>query len=355
MDEIEDGSIPQDTLIEMAAYTTKELNDNVFFTINDIIQQSLDTNEKNYYAQEMYKMQTYDKATYYTYGLLQEEGREELQDYYLKIRIDNNTNAFVIETLDTEEYEKAKEGKISTIENTEIRRTKNNHYEVRSFSSEEIARKYIKDYIVKIKYMPNTAFDLLESTYKNKKFRNIEEFKNYIEKNSNRFSNFIMQKYQCEVQENSLEYTVLDRYENYYKIIVYNTLNYKIILDDYTNESAEYLEEYKNAKETDKIATCISKFIKHINAKEYTQAYQYLDESFKINHFNTIEKFEEYVKNHLFDYNIEQVKSAEKYGDVYSCKVNIKSGVGVSAEEKDITIMIKLLEDTKFVMSFTIE
>lgn len=355
VDDLEDGSIPQDTLVEMDKYTVKETNDNMFFTINDIIQQSLKTNQKDYYAQEMYRIQTYDRATYYTYGLLKEEGKEKLQDYYLKIRMDNNNYTFEIEPLDIREYNTAKEGKINTIENTEIKKTKDNQYEMKSISSEEIARRYIKDYILKIKYMQNTAFDLLDSTYKNKKFRNIEEFKSYIEKNSNRFDNFIMQKYQCEVQENLLEYTVLDRYENCYKILVYDTLNYKMILDDYTDEDAEYLEEYKNAKETDKVATCISKFIKQINAKEYTQAYQYLEETFKKNNFNTVEKFEKYIKSYLFDYNIETIKSAEKYGDVYSCKVNIKSGVGVSAEEKDITIMIKLLEDTKFVMSFNVK
>lgn len=355
MDDIEDGSIPQDTFETLDEYTTKETNDNIFFTINDIIQKSLESNTKNYYAQEMYKIQAEDRAVYYTYGLIQDEEKEELQDYYLKVRIDNNNNTFTTEILELEEYQKAKTGRVNENPNTKIVKTKDNHYEMRSFSSEEIARRYIKDYMLKIKYTPNTAYELLESEYRNKKFRNIEEFRNYIEKNSNRFINFIMQKYQCEVQEDSLEYTVLDRYENYYKIIVYDTLNYKIILDNYTNESAEYIKEYNNAKETDKIATCIAKFVKLINAKEYAQAYQYLDQTFRKNNFDTVEKFEEYIKQYLFDYNIETVQSAEKYENVYSCKVNIKSGVGLAAEERNMTIMIKLLENTNFTMSFNIQ
>lgn len=348
--------IPQDTLIELDENTVKEKNDNIFFSISDLIQSSVDKEETYYYAQEIYTIQTYEKATYYTYGVLEESGKNNLQDYYQKVQVDFNNNTFLIETLSIEEFRKAKNGEINQIDENAIQKTDNNEYTLKSFSTEEIARRYVKDYMLKVKYMPDTAFTLLNEEYKTRKFGNdVQEFKKYIQSNADRFANFTMNKYQVEVQENSLEYIVLDYYDNYYKIIVYDTLNYKIILDDYTIEDDEYVQQYIEADETDKIATCISKVIKLINAKEYTQVYQYLDDTFKQNNFNTVDKFQQYIENRLFNYNIETIETAEKIGEVYSCKVKIKSGVGVSALETQMMFVIKLLEGTDFVMSFNVE
>lgn len=280
---------------------------------------------------------------------------ETIEKYYLKVRVDNNHNTFLTEELSEEEYKKAKNGEIKEINTEEIQPKGDNTYTLKSFSSEDIARRYIKDYTLKVKYLPNTAFELLEDTYKTKKFQKIDEFQNYVQRNKDRFQNFVMSKYGCEVQEDSIEYTVLDLKDNYYKIIVYDALNYKIILDNYTIETEEYIEEYNNASEENKVATCISKFIKLVNAKEYSQIYNFLDNTFKQNNFNTIEKFESYMENNFFNNNIVTIESAEKIGEVYSCKVTIKSGVGVAAEEKKLSIMIKLLEGTDFVISFNIE
>ena len=341
----------QDTLIELEEYTSREKNDNVFFSISDIIQKQI--NDVQYYGQEMYTIQDYTHATYYTYGLILKE--EKVEDYYLKVTVDNINNLFLTEQLNREEYNKAKNGEIKEINNKEIPKTDNNTYTLKSFSSEEISRRYIKDYMLKVKYLPNIAFELLEDSYRIKKFQTVDEFKNYILRNENRFQNFVMSKYECAVQENSIEYTVLDINNNYYKIIAYSTLNYKIVLDNYTIDTKEYVEKYNSASEDSKITTCISKFIKLVNAKEYSQIYNYLDTTFKQNNFNTIEKFENYMKSNFFNNNIVTIESKEKIGDIYSCKVVIKSGVGLSAEEKSISIMIQLLEGTDFVMSFSIE
>lgn len=355
---IETNEIPQDTLIELEEYTTKEKNVNVFFSINDTIQKLLDETKKEtvyYYAQEIYKIQTYQKATYYTYGLIQKENKGEVEEYYLKVNVDITNNTFFTEELSEKEYNEAKDGKINKIEFDVIKKSDNNQYELKNISSEEIARRYVKDYILKVKYMPDKAFELLYDDYKNEKFKNSTDFKEYVQKNSARFNNLVIQKYQCEVKEEYLEYTVMDQYNNYYKIIVYSALDYKIVLDNYTLEEQEYIEKYNNASEQEKVAICISKFIKLINSKEYEEAYKKLDTTFKKNKFDSVEKFKNYIKNELFNYNIATIQSEDKIGDVYTCKVKIKSGVGVSAEEKEITVVMKLLEGTDFVMSFNVE
>ena len=153
-DDIEDQNIPQDTLITLETNTIKEENSNIFFTINDLIQNSIAKEEKDsyYYAQEIYKIQNYEYATYYIYGVIQKENVKKLEDYYLKINIDYKNNTFLEEKLSIEEYQKAQRGEIKTVKTTPITKSKDNNYQVKVFSSEEIARRYIKDYMLKVQY-----------------------------------------------------------------------------------------------------------------------------------------------------------------------------------------------------------
>lgn len=225
------SSGPQDNRIKLESHTTKEKNDNVFFSIADIVQNVISQEKKDaiYYAQEIYTMQDYKYATYYTYGFVQE--KEQLREYYLKVRVDTVNNTFLTENLTTEEYNKAKVGEITKNEQTPIANNGNNEYELKSPTSRGISQRYIADYILKLNYKPDMAFELLEANYKNKNFKTIEQFKEYIQKNKERFDNIQIETAKCEVKENSLEYTVLDDNNHYYKIIVDNTLNYHIILD----------------------------------------------------------------------------------------------------------------------------
>lgn len=222
---------PQDNKIKLESNTTKEKNDNIFFSIADIVQSAIKKEKPNamYYAQAIYTMQDYNYATYYTYGFVQDKSK--LKDAYLKVRVDMINNTFVTEKLTIEEYNKAKMGEITQSEQTKIPSNGNNQYEIKSPTSRGIAQRYIADYILKLNNRPDMAFELLEENYKNKNFKTIEEFKQYIQKNKERFDNIQIETAKCEVKEDSLEYTILDEKGNYYKIIVYNALNYNIVLE----------------------------------------------------------------------------------------------------------------------------
>ena len=205
-----------------------------------------------------------------------------------------------------------------------------------------------------MKYIPDVAFGTLDEEYRNKKFSNIDEFKSYIKNNSERFDDFIIRSYGREATENITNYEVEDINNYYYKIKASSGMDYTIILDDYTVESNEYVQKYNSSSDSTKIATCINKFFKLIDSKEYKSAYAYLDDTFKQKNFDTVGKFETYAKQNFFNNNTVTISSAEKVGDIYSCKVQIKSGVSVAAMSKDITVIIKLKENTDFVMSFSI-
>lgn len=311
-------------------------------------------NIEKYYIQEMCAFETSTMSEYYTYGFILKENNDKPENYYFKVCKDSSNSTFSVSPLKIDEYNKAKEGKINKTENESIKSNLYNKYNYNLYSGKDVVEKYINDFIFKMKYIPDVAFGTLDEEYRNKKFSNIDEFKSYIKNNSERFDDFIIRSYGREATENITNYEVEDINNYYYKIKASSGMDYTIILDDYTVESNEYVQKYNSSSDSTKIATCINKFFKLIDSKEYKSAYAYLDDTFKQKNFDTVGKFETYAKQNFFNNNTVTISSAEKVGDIYSCKVQIKSGVSVAAMSKDITVIIKLKENTDFVMSFSI-
>ena len=311
-------------------------------------------NIEKYYIQEMCAFETSTMSEYYTYGFILKENNDKPENYYFKVCKDSSNSTFSVSPLKIDEYNKAKEGKINKTENESIKSNLYNKYNYNLYSGKDVAEKYINDFIFKMKYIPDVAFGTLDEEYRNKKFSNIDEFKSYIKNNSERFDDFIIRSYGREATENITNYEVEDINNYYYKIKASSGMDYTIILDDYTVESNEYVQKYNSSSDSTKIATCVNKFFKLIDSKEYKSAYAYLDDTFKQKNFDTVGKFETYAKQNFFNNNTVTISSAEKVGDIYSCKVQIKSGVSVAAMSKDITVIIKLKENTDFVMSFSI-
>ncbi len=311
-------------------------------------------NIEKYYIQEMCAFETSTMSEYYTYGFILKENNDKPENYYFKVCKDSSNSTFSVSPLKIDEYNKAKGGKINKTENESIKSNLYNKYNYNLYSGKDVAEKYINDFIFKMKYIPDVAFGTLDEEYRNKKFSNIDEFKSYIKNNSERFDDFIIRSYGREATENITNYEVEDINNYYYKIKASSGMDYTIILDDYTVESNEYIQKYNSSSDSTKIATCINKFFKLIDSKEYKSAYAYLDDTFKQKNFDTVGKFETYAKQNFFNNNTVTISSAEKVGDIYSCKVQIKSGVSVAAMSKDITVIIKLKENTDFVMSFSI-
>lgn len=262
----EEEDIPQDTFVETDENILKEKDGNVFFSVGDMIQLMFDyisednkeaiynitnkeyiknnnislgncillyantKNKINYYGQEIYTKINSNNMIYYTYGYLLEEGKELLQDYYLKVIVDINRNTFSVEPLLLEEYNEKKNGNIEQIEKIDIEKNVYNIYALKNLFSEELVKRYMNDYILKLNYKPDQAYDILEEHYKNENFSSEESFKQYIETNKNRFEDFTIQSYQSEIQKDSIQYTVLDQKNNSYKIIVYNALEYRIVM-----------------------------------------------------------------------------------------------------------------------------
>lgn len=308
-----------------------------------------------YYIQEVYYVTNNQSVEYFVKGIVQND--YQTTDTYTKVINDKKNGSYALEPILLDEYSKVKENEtISNFTSINIQQNSNNIFSIQEFSEEYIARKIVADYQLKLKYMPELAYEMMNDEYKNAKFGNVEEFKKYVESNKKRIDEFIISGYKIKTEDETTDIYISDINNNRYLFKIQSSLlEYEVILNSYTVESDEYIEKYSKLTNEQKVNECINKFLKLLNEKEYKFAYEYIDEDFKNSNFNTIDKFEEYIKKNLFDNNIGTIKDMKKIGNVYSCRVNIKSSVALSALEKNVIIIIRLNEGTDFTISFSFE
>lgn len=375
---------PQDTPIDLNEYIEEETNYNVVFAVDDYINVMLELeNDSNsevimqmvsnyqmieqmnikdkqsiFYIQEIYARKSLERVSYFVRGILRninEDYTEDLSEVYFKVDIDYATNAALINALDKDTYEQEIHDTESTVEDFNIELNDYNSFEQGFYTTEMVCNKYLSDFIIKLKYDRELAFEFVDDEYKEQKFNNdLSAFNEYINNNQDRLYNVTIQRYLKDIKENSIEYTILDTYGNYYIIDCAGGLDYKIMLDNYTIETEEFISAYEQASEQEKVTTNISKVVQSINTKDYEQIYNKLDATFRQNNFSDLDTFETYMQENFFSFNNMEVQSIEKISDNYVCEVTLSSGYGVASEQTTKTFIMQLKEGTDFVMSFTV-
>ena len=127
-----------------------------------------------------------------------------------------------------------------------------------------------------------------------------------------------------------------------------------IKLDTYTINTSEFNEKYNKGNEQIKVGMNIEKIITALNNNDYNYVYNKLDNSFKNNNFKTVNKFESYIRENIFDKNIAEYEKFTEEGQTYIYELKLKESED-STETKNMTVIMKLLEDNDFTMSFNIE
>ena len=83
--------------------------------------------------------------------------------------------------------------------------------------------------------------------------------------------------------------------------------------------------------------------------------YSKLDDTFKQNYFNTLAKFETYMKQHFYANNQVKYGSFEKSGQIYVYHIRISDRNNENAQVISMKILMQLKTGTDFVMSFSVE
>lgn len=276
-----------------------------------------------------------------------------LDEIYIIVNLDVINNTFSIEPI-LDEYNSIDEIKISNI-NKEIESNDDNEYSKDNYTYENRAREYFITYKRLALSKPEILYNYMEKEYRNKRWNNLDNFKKYIEENKNNIIKTKLNEYLVNVEQDYTQFVCKDQYENYYIFDEKLPMQFNLKLDTYTLTTEKFKETYKKANDIEKVQLDVDKFIKMMNSHDYINIYKYLSEGFKENYFKTEEQFEQYIKSIFYKYNKVTYKDITKKGsDIYTASIQIEDLTGENNEIKEFNIIIQLIDEENFIMSFGI-
>ena len=284
------------------------------------------------------------------------DARINEEELKLLIKLDKTNNTFSIFLEDfIEKYNYSKEMNKEDINiNTEsIQKNEYNGNIKINATDSYIVSQYFSDYKMKMLYDTEEAYNLLDQTYREKKYGEFNNFKSYIDNNRNSIGFASISKYQKSETDETTQYVCIDTNGKYYIFMEDSPAKYKVALDTYTIDLPEFLDKYENNSNLIKAGLNIQKVFDAINDKDYRYFYNKLDSTFRQNNFPTEESFEEYVEKN-FTNNQLVYENGEESGDLYIYDVTVSEGTESNKQAVKKTFIVKLLEGTDFVMSFNV-
>lgn len=288
---------------------------------------------------------------YVAYGIVQNLNNEYIEDIYIFVNLDFKNKTYSIEPIE-KKYNSIDE---INIENDNILINKNNY---NTYIAQKITNQYVtNEYFLLFKNLslskPEIIFNLMSIEYREKRFGDLESFKEYLNNNKEEISKINLKEYLVNTYENYIEYVAKDQFGNLYIFNEYNNQSINIKLDTYTLVEDKFLKEYTKGNDQKKVQMNIDKFIQMINRHDYITSYNYISEGFKNNYLRKQEDFEKCIKNNFFDYNKIEFKAYEKKGsNIYVYDIILTDLTGESSDVREISIIMQLNEDINFEMSF---
>lgn len=287
---------------------------------------------------------------YLTHGYITDSGYNYIKDIILIVNLDFDNNTFSIEPVDDEaDFDNFE---LDKNDMEQIEKNNNNVFKYVQATQEEISKKYL-DYFKKMA-LSNTEelYNYLNEEYRDKRFENLENFQKYIENNRDTIKTLTLQKYLLNSYEGYDEYVCTDEFENLYIFREYGPLDYEILLDTYTIPTEKFKETYDKSGDQYKVAMNVDRWIQMINNRDYKTAYSYLDETFRNNNFGSEEAFEQYMRERYpSHYDFELGESTETNG-TYTQTIDLTDISGEDGAVIENTIIMQLLDNYEFVMSF---
>ena len=300
-------------------------------------------NKDDNYNVKTYKVSTLSIETY---------NRQNFSYIYFIVNIDEKNNTFSIEPVnDKDELDNIKiDYKMENIEKKD-----NNIFLNVGSTQEEIAADYFSNYKNILLSDANLAYNYLDKNYKEKRFENIDEFNKYVKKNKEIFERMRLEKYEVKYYDDYFQYICVDQFENFYVFNEKETTNFNVLLDIYTIEFPEVIEQYDSTNEKGKCTLNIEKIKQALNSGDYKYVYGKLADSFKNNNYKTQEEFENYMKQAIYNNIIIEYGEFSNEGSTYIYDIKIKDANNEESQIINMQIIMQLKENRDFVMSFSIK
>lgn len=294
---------------------------------------------------------------YFVQGTLREKSSGKITKFELMIKLDKKNRTFSVFLEDyyrTEFKEFPVEKEIVLKDIEDIEKNEDNIFSYESISEEE----YVKDLISKYKeealYNTELAYEHLHEEYRNKRFKTKDGFKKYIDSNIANIVKLNLSSYKKTARDDYIQYICKDQNGKYYIFREKSVMNYELILDTYTIELPEVIENYNKLINIEKAGYNVQICIEAINNKDYSYIYSKLDNEFKQNNYKTEESFIKVIEKNLYEKNKAENISSTQEGDIYIYQLKLVDEDD-NTKEQEMTFIIKLKEGTDFVMSFNIK
>ena len=320
-------------------------------TLNILLTCINKTNANYTFIKDIYVQRNDNINVYAVYGI------QNNKNIYYIISLDYNNFTYNIKQVTEEECNNIKNGKSNDyIKITNIEENNDNTFELKVMSDVQTSAMYYNMIKNLLNSEPEVLYNfVLDEEYKKKRFLNIENFIEFVNKNKSKYNNMKLSKYAKYKYDGYVQYVCLDNNGDYF--VINNNVDsgeYKILLDTYTIDQAEFIKKYNSAADNEKAGYDINKFFEAVNANDYNYAYNCLAESFKQNKFPTQKQFENYIKNNFYNKNDVKYLNYRKEGNYYIYTVNIiNSADTTKSVQKDFIVNLK--DDRQFEMSFSIE
>ena len=308
-----------------------------YFTVSNCISKSLD--ETIIFSPiSIKKLNSGNVVNYTVYGVILDLNMNYIRDLNSIVKLDTKNLTFLLDN-NKEQLEKIE--------------SKNDN----TFVYQELSDNYkFKQIFYNMKYLllskPEKFYNYLEEDYRDKRFGSYDKFLNYFNNNKNHLLSIIPKNYK--IGETINDVKIRDQYGNWYEFKINGVLDYTVKLDNYIVMSEEDIEQYKKYDNGKKIKYNIQKWINMINSKDYEFAYNYLDETFKQQNYETLDKFKNLMQSKYPDYYDNVSVQIKNEGSVYSSEVQLSVKDDEYAD-KYMTIIMKLKEGTDFVLSFDVQ
>lgn len=311
--------------------------DNVITKIKLIENYNIDEYDYyKFYIDNMNVSKYKDIETYFVTGRIINSNTGEKNKVSVLVELDKNSYYYIIpEGLIKDKKLSIEEGNNYNTHLSSIESTSYNQYELQEVNDYSLILDHMSKLVADMTYDIENSYNTLDNEYRNEKFSNSDDYKNYITKNFSTILASSIEKYKINEMENEKEYICIDQYGNYYIFKDNGVMNYTVKFDTYTINTEEFNNKYDNGSEQLKVGMNLEKVFQALNRKDYDYIYGKLDSTFKQNNFKTLEDFEKFAKENFNDINKFEYGKFQEQSGVYIYEILISDAQEKVTDDKE--------------------
>lgn len=248
-------------------------------------------------------------------------------------------------------------GKVTAVDGNVTSIEVNDYNKFTMSTGDENLKQTIENYARYYYFLERTdtkaAYDLLDESYKNKKFGSYENYK----KSSLVWKNIDLEYIKKTTENGKTVLIGVDKNGTYYIFYQTSPTNFKVMLDSYTIPLEETAKKYAEAKDEEKVTMCLECIREMINLKDIQSMNNHMNAIFKDNNFSDETALKNYIMSKYYNNTKFEYLSYSVSGNSYIVKVKI-SDMDYNDDDHSYTndYVIKLNNGlTDFEYSFNVE